>query len=164
MDYLSQVPLTGSWFTTTLVKDAGATTISSTLAWHFHIKGKSYLHAAATNLATPTTDVNTGVAFVRVGTNEGCVYVLGWNASGTLQVAQSACVPLDASGLFVNAAVWPSIPDTMCPIGYMVTKCGSTAAAKATGFLFGTTNFTAVTGQTNTMVEIGILPDRPQVS
>ncbi len=52
----------------------------------------------------------------------------------------------------------------MAPNGYLVIKAGSTADA-TTGFVFGTSNNSSVTGITYTFVSVmGSLPDRPQIS
>lgn len=164
MDQLSQTPLTGNFMAQVTALHSAATTLDSTNAMHFAIKGKLYTHAAFSTTATPTTDVNTGAAFVRVGTNEGSVFVIGLNASGTVQVAQGSVEALDVGGAFINAPQFPSIPDTMCPVAYVVCKAGATAAAKASGWLFGTSNFSGVTGITLAAVDICTLPSRPQVA
>ncbi len=49
------------------------------------------------------------------------------------------------------------------PVGYIVIKAGSTANA-TTGWVFGTSNMSGVTGITYTFVDSSILPDRPQIS
>jgi hypothetical protein len=163
MDNLAYYPVTGKFSHTVLVRDSAATTISSTNRFDYAIKSKSYTKAALSTAATPTTDVVTGAAFVPVKTSQGSIFVLGLDSSGNIKVAQGQVVTLDSSGAFTNAPYWPAIPDTIAVIGYLVVKAGSTASAS--GWLFGTNNFTGVTGVTCTMVELmGGLPDRPQIS
>lgn len=161
MDSLAQNPLTICLGKATLA--AGTTsTLSSTGTLAFAIKGKAYSHAALSNTATPTTDATTGVAFVPITTNYGAVIVIGFNAAGTLIASQGPLQALDATGAFILAPQFPTIPDTMCPIGYEVIKAGSTAAAA--GWVFGTNNQASVTGITYTLVDLVTMPDRPQVS
>jgi len=163
MDNLASVPLTLCLMTSALAAGT-TTTISTTGTTHFAIKGKAYTKSAMTNAATPTTDANTGAAFVRVGTSEGSVYVVGLDKDGNVKVAQGSVVSLDSGGAFLQAPQFPVIPDTVCPIGYLVIKAGATAAAKASGWLFGTSNNSSVTGITYTFVSVIGIPDRPQIA
>lgn len=161
MDQLQAIPLTFALGKATLA--AGTTsTLSSTGTLGFAIRGKAYSHAALSNTATPTTDANTGLAFAPVVTNKGSVFVVGYNAAGTLLCAQGSIEALDASGAFINAPQFPVLPDNFCPIGYLVIKAGATASAA--GWVFGTSNMASVTGITYTFVDVIGLPDRPQVS
>lgn len=163
MDNLTQIPLTICLGKVTLAAGT-TTTLSNTGTTVFAIKGKAYSKAAMTNAATPTTDAVSGAAFVRVGTNEGSIYVVGFDKDGNLKAAQGSVETLDSTGAFVISPKFPVIPDTMCPIGYIVIKAGSTAAAKASGWLFGTSNMSSVTGITYTFVDVVTLPERPQIS
>lgn len=161
MDNLQFVPFTGCTMKATVI--AGTTsTLSSTGTVYFGIRGKAYSHAALSNTATPTTDVNTGLAYVPVTTNTGCVFVIGFNAAGTLLAAQGGLQALDAAGLFTISPQFPILPDNFAPIAYQVIKAGSTAAAA--GWVFGTGNQASVTGITYTIVDVMGLPDRPQIS
>lgn len=141
----------------------GTTTTTSFTAnpLTFAIDGEYYTKATVTNGATPTTDVNTGVAFVGVGPSEGTVLVFGYNAAGTLQVAQGSVETLDASGNFLKAPAFPSIPDTMCPYAFFVVKADSTASE----WTCGTSNFAGPpTGVTFSISDVATLPDRPKLS
>lgn len=146
------------------VQDAAATTLTTTNAITGKLNSKTISHAAMTNHANVTSDVNTGAAFVKLGTSEGGVFVLGLAANGDLKVAQGAVEALDSAGNFIRAPQFPYIPDTMMPWAYSVVKAGSTAAAKASGWLWGTSNHTAVTGVTCAVVDCAELPDRPQIA
>jgi hypothetical protein len=160
-------------------KDAGAvTTYSTTGTLDYQILGKEYRKTAVTNGVTPTTDINTGAAFVKlVGGNsvanvpgQGCVFVWMINAAGTIAVAQGLVSPglaqgwpLDMQGNFAlpyGAPLFPPIPEGYCPFAYQIVKAGATAS---TSWIFGTNNWNA-TGLTVTDVNIGVLPHRPQVS
>jgi len=137
------------------------TTISTTGTLPFAIGGKAYSSAALSNQATPTTDVNTGVAFVGVKSGYGSVFVYGFNAAGTLKCAQGSVVPLlnyawDAKPQF------PALPDDFCPFGYLTILAGSTADA-TTGWLQGSSNQASVTGITYARQDVALgMPDRPQ--
>lgn len=141
----------------------GTTTTTSFTAnpLAYAINGKHLTKATVTNGATPTTDVNTGAAFPSVAANKGTVLVFGYNAAGTLQVAQGSIEDLDASGNFLQAPEFPAIPDGMCPYAYFIVQVGSTGSA----WVCGSSNFAGPpTGVTFTIVDIAELPNRPQLS
>jgi hypothetical protein len=141
------------------------TTLSTTATVPFCINGKAYSKTAITNGATPTTDAANSLAFRPVPANTGSVFVACFDASGNVKVCQGEVTNLDpASGLFTNAPEFPTIPDTLTPIGYIIIKAASTYVATTTGWLFGTHNLSAVTGITYTFVDVMTLPTRPQVS
>lgn len=160
MDALQMPPLT--LCTTKAGLAAGTTTTLTTANTQlFAIKGKAYSKAAVSNEATPTTDAITAAAFVAVAVGYGCAFVICRDSGGNLKVAQGAQQALDASGNFVNAPQFPLIPDTLCPIGYLITKVGSTGSA----WTFGSSNLAGPpTGVTHTLVDVMTLPERPQVS
>jgi len=160
-------PLAFAPVTMALVKATVAagttTTLSSTGTIVYAIRGKAYSASAWSNTATPTTDANSGSAFTGVVANKGSVYVIGINAAGAMKVAQGTIESLDATGAFIQAPQFPALPTDFCPLAYLVIKAGSTANA-TTGWIFGTSNNSSVTGITYTFVDIVSLPDRPQVS
>lgn len=160
MDTLQQVPLTMALFSCTLAAGT-TTTISTTGSTHYSIKGKGYIKTAITNGATPTTDATTAAAFTALSANQGTVVVIGLDASGNIKASQGQIQALDSAGNFLLAPQFPAIPDTMCPIGYIVLKGGATLSGTWT---FGTNNLSSVTGMTYTFVSLITMPDRPQVS
>ena len=163
MDVLSFAPITACLSKVTLA--AGTTsTLSTTGTTVYAIRGKAYSKAALTNQVTPTTDAATGSAFTGVVANKGCVFLVGFNAAGTLKCVQGTITDLDTGGNFVVAPNFPAgVPADFCPIGYIVIKAGSTANA-TTGWIFGTSNMSSVTGITYTFQDVIGLPDRPQIS
>lgn len=159
-----------------LAIDGGSvTTYSTTGTMTFSIKGKEYTKAAVTNGTTPTTDINTGAAFVKlVGGNsvantpgQGTVFLWMINASGTIAVAQKLispgypqAYPLDMQGNFAQPfgkPDFPPIPEGYVPFAVMTVKAGATAA---TSWIFGSGNWNA-TGITVSVSDINTLPDRP---
>lgn len=139
---------------------AGTTTTYTTAnATNYSILGKMYTVAAQTNTATPTTDAVTGAAFTAQAINTGCVYVFGFNAAGSLVVAQGATETIDSGLLFERPPAMPSIPADFCPFAYAVIKVASTGAA----WTFGSSNWTA-TGVTDVYQDVNTLPDRPQIA
>lgn len=162
MDILSQMSATIALNKAGLA--AGTTTTLTTGGTiQYAIKGKAYSVAKLTNGATPTTDYVTGAAFLGVKANKGSVFTVGFNAAGSLKVVQGSITDLDSSGAFVLAPQFGPIPNDFCPVGYIVIKAGSTADA-TTGWIFGSSNLSGVTGITYTFVDGAQLPDRPQVS
>lgn len=141
------------------------TTLSNTGTTHFAIKGLAYSKAAMTNVAAPSTDAATGAAFTAIAPGTGAILVVGFNAAGTLLVAQGPSKSLDgsstsgATALFVNAPDFPSVPDTMCPIGYISAKIGSAGAA----WTFGTTTNTSPANCLISFADLVTMPARPVV-
>ncbi|MBF0260293.1 MAG: hypothetical protein HQL97_00475 [Magnetococcales bacterium] len=161
MDSLTQIPLTLCLGKVTLAAGT-TTTISNTGTTVFAIKGKAYSKAAISNGATPTTDAGTAAAFPTISANQGTVVVIGLDKDGNIKACQGSIEDLDSSGSFVRAPQFPAhIPDTMCPIGYIVLKGGSTLVGT---FRFGSSNLSSVTGMTYTFVDVVTLPARPQIS
>lgn len=137
------------------------TTLSTTGTTLYCIRGKAYSKAALTNAATPTTDAATGSAFTGIQANEGTVILVGYDKDGNLKACQGSVEDLDSSGAFIRAPQLPIPPTTMCPIGYIVLKAGSTLVGTWT---FGSSNLSSVTGMTYTFVDLMTMPDRPQIS
>lgn len=145
---------------------AGTTTTYTTTATTAHvINGKfGTTLAAQTNTASPTTDVNTGAAFVAQSANQACVYVWGVNAAGAIKVAQGSIENTETgvtttAGAFIKAPQFPALPEDFCPIGYCVVRTSPTGSA----FTFGSTEW-AASGITTTFKNVAVLPDRPQTS
>lgn len=162
MDIQQFAPITACLTKATLA--AGTTsTLSTTGTTTYLIRSKFYTKGAITNQATPTTDALTGLAFIAVPANQGSIYAVGFNAAGTLLAVQGSVESLDVNGAFINGPQFGGLPLDFAMIGYIVIKAGSTASS-APGWVFGTSNMSAVTGITYTFVDATGLPDRPQIS
>lgn len=134
---------------------AGANTTYTMVTTAYSIDGKAYSAATPTGSA-PTTDVNTGEAFTALSTDEGCVFVWGLNAAGTVQVAQGPVVAVDGvTDLFKVQPDYPYIPDTMVPVAYSIHQTSGTSSS----WLFGTANWNA-TGLKDLPVDVYTLPAR----
>lgn len=162
MDYQSASPVTLCLSKVTLAAGT-TTTLSNTGTTTYLIRGKFYSKAAMSNAATPTTDAATGSAFTGVVANYGSVFAIGFNAAGDLKAVQGTIEPLDSSGAFITAPQFGGFPTDFCMVGYLVIKAGSSANA-TTGWVFGTSNMSGVTGITYTFVDAAGVPDRPQIS
>ena len=147
------------------------TTFSTTGATLYSINGKAFSTAAAgAGTATPTTDANTGAAFVALQPNRGCVFVFAYNGNGVaatgIRVVQGPIEVLDgtlagASASFINAPQFPVVPDNLCAFAYVVTKVGASGAA----WTFGVSNLAGPPANTlHTFVDIMTIPGRPQVA
>lgn len=139
------------------------TTISTGGTIVYSIRGKQYQKTQITNGATPTTDWATGNAFLGVKANKGSVFIVGFDSSGNIKCVQGTITDLDSDGNFKQAPDFGGIPLNFCPIGALIIKAGSTADA-TTGWLFGSSNMSAVTGITYTFFDLAGLPDRPQIT
>lgn len=155
-------------FTGTLMKATLAagttTTYSTTGTTQYSINGKAYSKAAVTNGATPTTDIVTGAAFVALTASKGCKFVFGYDASGTVRVAQGAIVDLDgaadgANALFIKGAPpLPPVPDDFAPFAYCETKVGASGST----WTFGSSNLAGPPSNVlHTFTDVTTLPTRP---
>lgn len=146
---------------------AGTTNTTLTTATTVHVIGGSFgttLAAQSNTATTPTTDINTGAAFVAQAANEACVYVWGVNAAGAMKVAQGSIEATEVgitttAGAFIVPPAFPPLPDDFCPIGYSVHRTSPTGSA----FTFGTTQW-AASGITSTFKNVSTLPCRPQTA
>lgn len=120
---------------------------------------------AQTNTATPTTDATTGAAFVALTDNQATVLVIGQKADSTIQMCQGSIVPTQVgvtttAGDFINAPQFPSLPDDLMVLGYLLVR----TAPSASDWTPGTSSWTATGVTASAVVECGVLPDRPQTS
>lgn len=146
---------------------AGTTsTYTTTVTTECVINGKfATTLAAQTNTATPTTDAQTGAAFVAQTDNTASVYVFGVALAGTIAVCQGSIEETEVgvtttAGAFKSPPQFPKLPDDFCPIGYIVVRTAPSAA----DFTFGTSSWTATGITAATAVNVSMLPDRPQTS
>lgn len=154
--------LFGANFATT---KAGLTGISGAATTHttgaavvYAIGGKAYSKAAITGGATPTLDGVTGAAFVPLTASTGCAFVWALNAAGDVKLVQGPVDARDVDGNFVSGRPqFPTLPNTLAPFAYIITKAASTASA----WTIGTSNWNA-TGLSHTVQDVLVLPDRPQ--
>ncbi len=136
-----------------------ATPVGTAAAISFSIGGKTYTKAAISGGTTPTTDAVSGVAHAALAANQGTVLVLGLDSGGNIKAMQGSIESLDSSGAFVTAPQFPNLPDTICPMAYVVVKAGATASAWSAGVA----NWNA-TGITSTSQAISEIPKRPQIA
>lgn len=143
---------------------AGTTSTYTTTATTVHVINGLFgtTLAAQTNTATPTTDVNTGAAFVAQTDNQASVYVFGVTAAGAIAVAQGSIEDTQVgvtttAGAFINYPQFPHLPDDFCPIGYAIIRTAPSAAT----WTFGSSNWGA-TGITGTFKNVCVMPTRPQ--
>ena len=160
MDMLALSGSTGCLNAVTLAAGT-TTTISTTAAPMYALNGKAYTTTAWSNTAHPTTDANTGAAFVGIPTGYGAVIVYGLNAAKAPVAAQGPLVALDSAYNFITAPQFPAIPANFCPIGYMVVKAGSGSST----WTAGSSNQSGATGITYARQDVALgLPDHVQIS
>ncbi len=160
MDILGTSPQT--YLITRPVLAAGTTTtVSTTNAITGYVNNVAYNAAALSNTATPTTDLNTGAAFVPISANQGTVYVLGINSAGALRAVQGGVQALDSAGNFILAPQVPTIPDGFLPFGRITVRGGSTLVGT---WALGTNNLSGVTGMTYSFADQNGAIGRPTVA
>lgn len=133
-----------------------AVTFTATNAVAYSVRGKAYSKAAITATAVPTTDGNTGKAFVPQTANTRAVYVFALNAAGAVAVFQSTVEAMTEQGATIRKPNFATIPNTHTAIGYLEVTAGSTAGT----WTFGVSNWNA-TGITTAVTSVVSLPDRP---
>lgn len=139
----------------------GATTYTTTALGDdtgllYTIGGKFYYSADDTATEVPDLDITTGVAFEALDTGEGCLFVFCLDSSQVMKVAQGPVVK--TADVTNKSAVYefPSIPDTVTPIGYnTISYVGSST------WTFGTSNWNASTTTLGTPVDCAVLPTQP---
>ena len=120
---------------------------------------------AQTNTASPTTDAQTGVAFIALQPSQCCTLVWGTNLAGTIKLCQGPIigtligVTTTVGGLLVDPQ-FPTLPDDFCPMAYTVVRTAPSAAA----WTPGTGSWTASGVSASTFQNISTLPTRVQAS
>ena len=122
--------------------------------------------SAQTNTASPTTDAgNNGAAFRALADDQATVLVFGVNAAGAIQLAQGTIEDTvvgvtTTAGAFKVTPQFPPLPEDFCPIGYLLVRTAPSASA----WTPGTSSWTATGVTASDVVEVAVLPDRPQAS
>ena len=147
------------------------TTFSTTGATLYCIDGEAFTTSAATNAATPTTDAVTGSAFTALTASKGSVFVFCYDGTSTtaataIKVVQGSVESLtgEADGnnaSFVSGPEFPTIPDTLTPFGYVVTKVGASGST----WTFGSSNLAGPPSNVKHLFHSCMtLPARPQTA
>jgi hypothetical protein len=170
MDALQFAPVTLTTKKAGLTNGTGTSFSFTANPLEYLIKGKFYSKVAQTNTGTPATDGNTGAAFTAIpaGTSTaayGSVYVWAYDAAGNVKLYQGTIAATDlaadgANARFIAAPAFPSIPDNVSVFGYTVVKVGTSGAA----FTPGSNSLASGSNISVTHVDVGALPDRPQVA
>ncbi|TFH51259.1 MAG: hypothetical protein E4H01_00720 [Lysobacterales bacterium] len=144
-------------FTAALLTAAGAETVyDTTVTLGYTIGGQLYSKAAITDGAAPTTDINTGAAFLPLAADQASVFVWMINAAGTVAVAQGGVEEVDGdTDLRLVHPQFPYLPEGYVAFAYQMVQTTS-----AGGFQFGSDNWNA-TGVTDLIVDVNTLPVRP---
>jgi len=150
----------GQNFCTTsgLLTATGAETVYDTTATiNYVLNGKIATKTAITDGVTPTTDYVSGSAITLTASQGRCV-VWGLISGGTVKVLAGDVVDWDGTAFKVPPP-FPDVPDDFVPFAYQILKASSSASA----ITFGSSNWNA-TGFTNAIVNVAVLPSRPQTS
>ena len=146
------------------------TTLTTTVVGQYAINGKIFQRTALTNQASPTTDIATGRAFVPLPIPvagsvfpKQCVLVVGLDVSGNPQIAQGPLVNTQDVVNGIAAMPWPTLPETICPIGY-VTVVSAAAGTQVAAWTPGSNNWAGVTGITCTFTDLSDLPGSPAIA
>ena len=142
-----------------LAGTAANTTVSTTNALNYTIKGQLYAHAALGAAAPNATDLFTGKPFVPLQIGQAAVVAAFIDASQNLRFAQGPAVNTNDLTGGLAALQFPQVSDLYAPIGYFLVK-SDPAAALAT-WTFGVNNFTGVTGVTVTARDVMDYPAQP---
>jgi len=157
---MEQALFRGMNFCTTsglLTATGGVTTYDTTVTINYVLNGKIATKTAITAGTTPTTDYVTGES-ITLTASKGRVVVWGLISGGTVKVIAGPIVDWDGTN-FRPAPDFPAIPDDFVPFAYQILKASSSAGT----ITFGSSNWNA-TGFTNSIVNVAVLPNRPQTS
>jgi len=138
---------------------SGAATTNSSSAGVFALRGKAITHAADSGVATPTTDAVTAAA-ITLTANQARIVVFCLTAADAVALVAGEVVSLDSAGAFLDAPEFPQIPDTLCPMAYVIAKGGATLSGT---FTVGSSNWNT-TGMTYVVTDVFGMPDRPQTA
>lgn len=159
-DKLQDREITAAFASGLLTATGGETVYDTTVTIQFAIKGKmGTARTAVADGSTPTTG-NTSAAGITLTANHGRVVVWVLKSDATVAVEEGPISSLDSAGTFIDAPLFPDIPDAVCPFAYQVIKADSTTVGT---WDFGTDNWSA-TGVTNAIVNVAQLPTRPQIA
>lgn len=139
---------------------AAGTTTTFTIGTTFTyaVAGALFSKASAANGASPTLDLNTGVAFKPLVADQACIFAFAVNAAGTVGVAQGPIVKnSDVTG-GLAAVQFPGIADGSTIFGYLLAQAISTLVSTWT---FGANNLSGVTGMTYTFRDVMDVPGQP---
>ena len=145
---------------------AGATTtITSSNNSAGVINGEWVTTLTAANMASPTTDATTGVAFVALAPNQCCALVIGQNKAGTVKMSQGPIIAAltgvtTTVGGFAYAPQFPTLPDDFMPLCYTIVSTAPSASA----WTPGTSSWTASGVSATTFQNVSQLPKRPQIA
>ena len=146
---------------------AGTTSTYTTTATTVGIINGKFITtlAAQTNTASPTTDAQTGAAFVALAPTQCCTLVWGTNAAGVIKLCQGPIIATltgvtTTVGGLLNDPQFPALPDDFCAMAYCVARTAPSASA----WTPGTSNWTASGVSVSTFQNIGVLPSRVQAS
>ena len=156
MDFLQQAPLTANYNAEVLAAGT-TTTLSSTNAFSYSIDGFLYAKAALSNTATPTTDKNTGVAFVGIAAGFCSIFAVLLNAAGTLAVVQGQVQAIDVANSPIFLPQLPAIPAGYVPVGLIGVSVKPTGAT----WTFGSSNLSGATNTVYSFIDVGTYPSRP---
>jgi hypothetical protein len=154
-----QTGITCAYTNPALTRTGAETVHDTTVTLTCDVQGKKTTVTAITDGVTPTTDAQTGAAFVPLANGEKCIFVWGVNAAGAIRVAQGAIVKTADVTNGSAALAFPGIPETMCPFAYHTA-----AHANATAWTFGTSNWNATGMTLGSVVPVGQLPNQPLTS
>ncbi len=136
-------------------------TLTTANASLYSIGGRAYAKAATADMATPTVDEETGLAFPAIQPGFAAAIVVGFDNAGALQAVQGPQVALSAAGALVSPPAFPQVPDDMAAVGYVIVAVTAAGAA----WTMGVSNFAGPPADTTfTFDDVMVLPSRPQLS
>lgn len=137
------------------------TNYDTSAAFSYSINGKAYSKSSVSSGSAPTTDQNTSAAFLALSADQACAFLWLVNAAGTVAVVQGPIVDIDGETDDYKEdggrPEFPPVPDGYVPFAYQLVQTNGASSA----WTFGASNWDA-TGITDAIVDISVLPDRPQ--
>jgi hypothetical protein len=145
-----------------LAASGAANTFTIATAFNYAIQGKAYNKGTVAGGASPVLDGVTGLGFVPLLANQGCVFAWAVDSTGAVKAIQGPVFALDSAGNFSTppgAPQFPEVPDSLAMWAYTVVKNGATGSS----WTFGTSNWNA-TGITLAHQDVICMPRVPQTA
>lgn len=131
------------------------TTFTTTAAITYSLDGEALVFPVQTNTAQPAADAITGLPFVGVPINKGCIFFYGVSL-GVPAVVQGPLADLDSAGNFILAPEYPAVPETFVPFAELTIKVASNGST----WTLGSSNSAGVTGVTYLRKDLLVLKSR----
>lgn len=134
---------------------SGAASTYSTSAFGFAVNGVLGFKALVAAGASPTLDINSGIAFPAIGILQAAAFVWGVNAAGAIVVAKGPTVAWPNTNVASAVLQLPALPAGYVAFAYHLIQNGAAGSA----FTFGVSLWSQAGVVAPTVVNVAQLPN-----